>query len=385
MKKIWKILSYILVAALASCITMATVSQDNTPVSVKKLVQLEQMLSEKFIGESDRTKLTDAAADAMVAALGDRWSYYIPADEYNDYLDRMANSYVGIGITITPAEDGSGVEVIQVAVGGPAEEAGIHVGDILIAVEGQAIAGMDTDTVKSMVIGDEGTFVNLTFLRLGKEWDFTVERRRVETPVATGELLENGMGLITIVNFDSRCAKETIAQIDDLLAKGATALIFDVRFNPGGYADELVKVLDHILPEGDLFRTVDFRGKQAVDTSDDKCIQGVPMAVLVNSESYSAAEFFAAALREYEYAIVVGEQTVGKSYFQQTYKLQDGSAVGLSVGKYETPKGVSLAEEGGLTPDILISVTEEEAFEIYAGTMDPMKDPQILAAMKALQ
>jgi len=106
--------------------------------------------------------------------------------------------------------------------------------------------------------------------------------------------------------------------------------------------------------------------------------------VLVNGESYSAAEFFAAALREYGYASVVGEQTVGKGYFQRTYKLNDGSAVGLSVGKYFTPKGVSLAEVGGLTPDVIVSVTEEEAFGIYAGTLDPMEDPQILAAVEAL-
>ena len=108
------------------------------------------------------------------------------------------------------------------------------------------------------------------------------------------------------------------------------------------------------------------------------------MAVLVNGDSYSAAEFFAAALREYDYALVIGEPTVGKGYFQQNYKLEDGSAVNLSVGKYFTPKGVSLAEEGGLTPDVVIKVDEDTAMAIYAGTLDPMEDPQILAAIEAL-
>lgn len=384
MKKLVKFLSYVLVAALASTATLF-LSMDDTPASVQKLGQLEQILTEKFIGEAETELLTDAAAEAMVAALGDRWSYYIPTDEYDAYLERMANSYVGVGITIQPREDGSGIDVVQVSAGGPAEEAGVLPGDILIGVEDQNIVGWTTDEVKAVVVGDEGTFVNLTFLRKGREVTLQVKRRTVKVPVAVGNMLENRMGLITIANFDSRCAEETIAAMDTLLEQGARALIFDVRFNPGGYAHELVKVLDYILPEGELFRTVDFAGKEEVDTSDDHCITGIPMAVLVNGDSYSAAEFFAAALREYDYAIVVGEQTVGKSYFQRTYQLRDGSAVGLSVGKYVTPKGVSLAEEGGLTPDIQVSVTEEEAFGIYAGTIDPMDDPQLVAAMEALQ
>ena len=235
-----------------------------------------------------------------------------------------------------------------------------------------------------MVVGDEGTFVSLTFRRDSREITRDIERRTVKTPVATAEMLDHQVGLISIVNFDERCSEETIGAMEELLKQGARAFIFDVRYNPGGYAHELVKVLDYILPEGDLFRTVDYTGKENVDKSDAKCLTGIPMVVLVNGESYSAAEFFAAALREYGYAIVVGEQTVGKGYFQRSYRLEDGSAVGLSVGKYFTPNGVSLSEEGGLTPDVEIAVTEDEAFGIYADTLEPGQDPQIQAAMTAL-
>lgn len=383
MKKLGRFLSYVLVAALATVATLI-VNVDETPKPIQKLAQLEQILSEKFIGEADTTQMADAAADAMVASLGDRWSYYIPADEYSDYLERMSNSYVGIGITISPLEDGTGIEVIQVAAGGPAEEAGVQVGDVLIKVEGEDITGLTTDVVKDMVVGDEGTFVSLTFRRDSREITLDIERRTVKTPVATAEMLDHQVGLISIVNFDERCSVETIGAMEELLKQGARAFIFDVRYNPGGYAHELVKVLDYILPEGDLFRTVDYTGKENVDKSDAKCLTDIPMAVLVNGESYSAAEFFAAALREYGYAIVVGEQTVGKGYFQRSYRLEDGSAVGLSVGKYFTPNGVSLSEEGGLTPDVEIAVTEDEAFGIYADTLEPGQDPQIQAAMTAL-
>jgi carboxyl-terminal processing protease len=174
-----------------------------------------------------------------------------------------------------------------------------------------------------------------------------------------------------------------VAVIRELMDQGAQGLIFDVRFNPGGYARELVKLLDFLLPEGELFRTVDYAGREQVDYSEADCLD-IPMAVLVNADTYSAAEFFAAALRDYDAAVIVGEQTVGKGYFQNTFALGDGSAVGLSIGKYYTPGGVSL-EGVGITPDVEVDVDEQTLLAIYMGTLDPMEDPQILAAMDALK
>lgn len=383
MKKVWKFLSYVLVAVLASVLTMAlTLLGTGTPSS-SKLDQLADLIEERFIGDVDRTAMEDAAADAMVDALGDRWSYYIAADDYQAYADQMSNSYVGIGVTIQVTEDG-GFLVSKVTDGGSAQEAGIQVGDRMVAVDGESIQGLSTSVVGAMVKGTEGTCVDITLERDGAELTLSVERRQVQVAVATARLLDDGVGLVTISNFDSRCADETIEAIESLLEQGATSLIFDVRNNPGGYASELVKVLDYLLPEGDLFRTVDYAGHENVDRSDADCLENVPMAVLVNGSSYSAAEFFAAALREYEVAVVVGEPTVGKGYFQVTYKLSDGSAVGLSIGKYFTPKGVSLAEEGGLVPDVLVEVDEQTATSIYAGTLEPDQDPQIQAALEAL-
>lgn len=382
MKKVWKALSYVLVAVLASVATMA-VGAGNLEES-SKLDQLADLIEERFIGEADRTEMEDAAAEAMVESLGDRWSYYIPADEYQSHVEQMNNSYVGVGITIQVLEDGSGFEVTKVNEGGPAEEAGMLPGDIIVGVEGQSVLGMESADVKNLVRGEEGTQVLLTVNREGEEISLSVTRKTVQTAVATGQMLEDNVGLVTIANFDSRCADETITAIEELLEHGAESLIFDVRFNPGGYKSELVKVLDYLLPEGPLFRSEDYKGEVIVDESDADCLE-IPMAVLVNGDSYSAAEFFAAALSEYEAAVVVGEQTCGKGYFQTTIQLSDGSAVGLSVGKYSTPNGVSLAEVGGITPDIVVEVDEETAWGIYAQTLDPAGDPQIQAAVEALK
>ena len=388
MKTFQKIMSYIVVAVLSSILTLAVFPEPAaapTAPGISKLDQLEQLILEKFIGEADKTEMEDAAAHAMVAALGDRWSYYIPADEYSDYLDQMNNSYVGVGITIQVKEEEPGFLVTKVNEGGPADQAGMLPGDRIVAVDGTDVRGWEINETSALVKGEENTTVDITVLREGEEITLTVTRMLVITPVATAKMLEGNIGLITITNFDNRCADETIDAMKQLLDQGAEKLIFDVRFNPGGYVSELCQVLDYILPQGDLFRSVDYRGKEQLEVSDKKCIEGVPMAVLINAESYSAAEFFAAALREYDYAIVVGEATTGKGYFQQTTKLNDGSAVGLSMGKYFTPKGVSLAEAGGLIPDVVVEVDEDTLLKIYAGTLDPMADPQILAAIEALK
>lgn len=380
--KILRILSYVLVAVVASAATLF-LALGSIGNDYSKLNQLEDLILDKFIGEADQKVMEDAAANAMVNALGDRWSYYIPADQYAAYMEQMNNAYVGIGVTIQQREDGEGLDVVGVTEGGPAKDAGIQPQDRIVAVDGQRIAGMTLEEVRGMIQGEAETKVGITILREQQEIEFTVMRRQIKTIVATGVMLTEDIGLVTIENFDARCAEETIAAIESLQEQGAKKLIFDVRYNPGGYKHELVRVLDYLLPEGVLFRSELYNGTTEEDTSDAKYLD-IPMAVLVNGDSYSAAEFFAAALRDYEAGIVVGEKTVGKGYFQSTFQLQDGSAVGLSIGKYYTPKGISLAGVG-ITPDVSIKLDDETAAKLYYGQLEPMEDPHVLAAIEALQ
>lgn len=383
MKVCWKILSYVMTVLLTAAITLTICLITFGPNSkgANKLVQLETLIGECFIGEVDVSEMEDAAAIAMVECL-DRWSYYIPADQYQAYQEQMDNAYVGVGITIQLDEESKGFRIKEVTQNGPAREAGIQVDDILIGAAGQDIRGMDTEGVAGLVKGKENTKVELTVLRDGEEKRFTVTRKKVAVTVATGTMLDGGIGLVTIENFDARCAEETIAAIDSLVEQGATAIIFDVRNNPGGFAAEMVEILDYLLPKGELFRTVDYRDREDVQMSDAKYLD-LPMAVLVNRNSYSAAEFFAAALNDYDAAVIVGEQTSGKGHFQNTFELSDGSAVSLSVGKYFTPGGVSL-EGVGITPEVPVAVNEETEALIYYNQLPPAEDPQIQAAIAAL-
>lgn len=374
---ILRLLSYILVAALASCITLLLFCRTT------KLERLQAVIERQFVGEVDTVSMEDAAAAAMIAALGDRWSYYIPASQYQSYQEGKNNAYVGIGISILAREDGTGFDIVKVEPGSSAQEAGILPGDILVAADGQPLAGMATEGPSQIIKGKEGTKVSIVVLRDGTELAFELVRKTILAQVAAGQMLDHNIGYVQIKNFNTNCADQTIAAVEDLLTKGAESIIFDVRNNPGGYVTELVEVLDYLLPEGMLFQSVRSNGIPTDYTSDADCLE-LPMAVLVNGESYSAAEFFAAALKEYDWAIVVGTPTCGKSYFQNTYELRDGSAVGLSVGQYYTPNGVSLAEVGGMVPDVTIEVDAQTASLIYAQALTPEEDPQLQAAVTAL-
>lgn len=395
MKKGWKIVLAILCAfVIAAGSFIAAVQYLNTryaaalsareedsPVQAKA-AEVQEIIETYFIDDYDEDTLADGAASGMVDATGDEWSYYLSADEVAAYEESMANAYVGVGITITEDAEAGGMRVEEVVSGGPAEEAGIRVGDLLLAVEGEDVLPLGIDGTRNLVRGEEGTRVNMHFSRNGTEYDVSVERRSIETPVVTGELLDGSIGYVKIDNFDERSAAETIAFVKDLIGQGAEALLFDVRFNPGGYADELVKVLDYLLPEGDLFRSVDYAGREEVDTSDASCVE-LPMAVLVNEDSYSAAEFFAAALQEYEWATIVGSQTYGKGNFQTAFYLSDGSMVNLSIGKYYTPGGKSLSETG-VTPDVVVDLDDEQYALLYYNALEQADDPQFQAAIDTL-
>lgn len=372
--------SHILVAALAVTVTLL-IWQPEPPT---KLENLQSLIDEKYIGEADAVAMEDAAARAMVDAIGDRWSYYIPAESYAAYQQQKKNAYVGIGITIAVREDNAGFDVLQVEPGGPAQEAGVLPGDILTHAEGQAVVELGTDGAAAIIKGEEGTTVNVTFLRDGQVMELTLERRTIQVAVAEWQMLPENIGYIKINNFNTNCADQTIQAVEELTEQGATALIFDVRNNPGGYVDELVELLDHLLPEGPLFRSENYKGEESVEESDADCVE-LPMAVLFNGNSYSAAEFFAAALEEYDWAITAGDPTSGKGRYQSTYQLGDGSAVNISIGKYTTPNGVDLAEQGGLIPQVLVEVDDETAAMIYAGALDPADDPQLQAAITALK
>ena len=341
------------------------------------------LIRTSFVGEYEESDVIDNAMAGMIAGTGDRWSYYLSPESYQAEMEHRANAYVGIGVTVDYSRE-EGLSIVGVTAGGPAEEAGLQPGELITAVDGVSAAGEDREEAMDLIQGEEGTTVVLTVQdEAGTEREVTVERRNIESDPVSYEMLEGDVGYVKISNFFSRSADGLKAAVDDLQSRGARALVFDVRNNGGGYLDELTAMLDYLLDEGPILQTRSHTGAEEVVESDAACVD-LPMAVLVNADTYSAAEIFAGELQERGVGVIVGVPTSGKGYSQQTFLLPNGGAVGLSTAAYFTGEGVSLIGTG-LTLDREVALTEEQAAQLAAGTLEHGEDPQLQAALELLQ
>lgn len=380
---IWLAGALVLAAIIVTFMTTSFLFLRHRDVPQDKLLEAADLIEASFIGDSDREAMTDAAISAMVESLGDRWSYYLTAEQMEQYRAYESNQYKGLGLVVKSGEDG-GVVIHAVYPVSPAGEAGILPGSRIIRV-----AMVDTrsatlnEALELVRNGIEAGRVELSLQEPdGEMRDVTLIPGYVDTDPVSWAMLPDGLGYIRIENFEDRSGDLAISAAEELCSQGAQGLVFDVRGNPGGQLQQLLKLLDRLLPKGALFISKDIQGKVETEYSDDDCLS-VPMAVLVNSDSYSAAEFFAAALQEYEWATVVGEQTTGKGYAQVTLMLSDGSAIHISTVEYFTPQGKNL-DGTGLTPDLEVDLDEEQRQELAYGTLTPEKDAQLQAARNVL-
>ena len=324
----------------------------------RRYVEIEKIIDDNYIGDADYNELYNAAAAAMVKSIGDKWSYFMNAEEYEAYKLSSSNEYSGIGVSVKVNSSGE-FEVFSVEESSPAANAGIAVGDIITAIDGEDVSDKTLEDVSLLIRSKVNKDFPMTLESGGDTKTVTVACEIIYKNPVSSRLLDGNIGYIKISNFEAGSSENTKKAIEQLLQTGATSFIFDVRNNPGGLLTELVDLLDYILPEGDLFISVDKSGKETVQTSDKVSLKN-KMIVLVNGNSYSAAEFFAAALQEYNWATVVGEPTTGKARSQITLELSDGSAVHISTHKYLTPNRVDLAEAGGVTPDIAVAQDDEK-------------------------
>lgn len=341
------------------------------------------LINTRFVGEYEKDGVTDAAMSGMVAGLNDRWSYYLNPESYAANQERRQNQYVGIGVTVS-YEDERGLLVTIVNEGGPAEKAGLQAGDIIISAEGTSLAGEARYEGVNLIQGEAGTPVSLGIMAAdGTERTVEVAREKLETNPVEYEMLDGNVGYIQVKNFYRRSADGVKAAVDELVGQGAVSLVFDMRNNGGGYLDELTEMLDYLLPEGPIFRSRDRAGNEQVTNSDAHCID-LPMATLVNKSTYSAAEFFGAELQEWGVGVIVGEETTGKGYSQQTYPLPGGGGLGISTGAYFTGQGTSLIGTG-VTLDQECVHTDEENALLKAGKLPRGDDAPLQAAIKLLE
>lgn len=328
-------------------------------VFMSKLNTVRGIVDELYVAEVDWDAAADKASAAIVQSAGDRWSYYMSAEEYAAYMDRSQNSTKGIGVSVRLDEQGRGAYVVSVVPGSPAERAGIKADCVLTVVNGKSLAGFEISEISALIKSQSGEYEILFLNPDGITETAVITNEVVYTSPVSYRMEENSIGYIRIDNFEKGACDDSVAAIEALREQGAESLVFDVRTNPGGQLYELTGLLDYLLPEGEIFVSVSAEGEEEIFYSDENCLS-MPMVVLIDENSYSAAEFFAAALREYEAAALVGMPSTGKARSQQTFKLSDGSAVHISTRNYLTPNRVSLAEEGGLIPDIQVEISGPE-------------------------
>ncbi len=319
--------------------------------------------------DADLSSATDQALGALVDGLGDRWSHYRDEESYQTLKERQDNQYVGIGITVNYERD-EGLNVISVTESGPADQAGIVVGDIIVEVDGYSLSGDGKYSGTDLISGESGTKVELTLLgEDGAYRTVTCTRKSIPKASASGVLLDGQIGYVQLLNFYSGAADSFQQVVDQLVEEGAESLIIDLRDNPGGYVKELTSILDYLLPEGIVYRYKPRWWFESVYRSDEECID-LPFVTIVNTETYSAAELLAAELNEFCGSPVVGEQTSGKGYTQASYSLLNKGSIGLSYATYYTGNGHSLIGEG-IIPDVEVS-------------LDGNEDTQLLAAINLL-
>ncbi len=372
----------LIVAAAFLAFAATYVYMGGESVQKSKYDEAMAIIEQYYVGDYEQEAVEDYALMAMIDGLGDQWSYYMTAEELALYEQDVNNEYSGIGISIEASE--GGIRIVEVMADSPAGRAGVRPGCELMSVEGEAVSGLEASAVGDMVRAalDERGEVSISVQDDGVTEYYTIPEGMVYDPPVKYELLGN-IGYIEVESFDADSGSGIIEACDDLREQGAEGLVFDLRFNPGGLLDELLEVLDYLLPEGDLFLSKTKVGELERERSDADCLP-MPMAVLVNEHSYSAAEFFAAALQEYNWATVVGWQTTGKGYAQITLPLSDGSAVHISAREYFTPNGVSLAGVG-IAPDIAVELEYELMLELYYDSLEREQDTQLQAAFDAVK
>ena len=307
----------------------------------EKLYAIQSSIDSQFLWGSDSEAQMDAICREAVDVLDDKYSYYMTAEEYKEWADKVTGTFSGIGVAFTQDDDGTYV-VNRVMEGGPAELAGMKAGDILLEVDGKSYE--DSNKMAAAIRGDEGTSVEITYKRDGVKKTVSLVRAEVKEISVYSSELDGGYGYIQIASFESETAKQFETELDAMEQKDVKGLVIDLRNNPGGMMDQCIQVADMLLPEAMITYTKDKNGKEETYNSDEHCTD-LPYVVLINGNSASAAEIVAAAIKD-NGGKLVGETTFGKGVIQGTIDLQDGSAMSLTIMEYFSPEGSKIHKKG---------------------------------------
>lgn len=380
----------IITAALTVCITMLVSQQvfsgtlsglSQQRALFDKLYEIDDKIQQYYYGEVDEAALYEGAAQGYVSGLGDPYAAYSGVEDSQLNAAENQGQQVGIGITVVRHPDNGTIYVARVDAEGPARQAGIQPGDEIIRVDGQAVADIGYSQAVELLLGDAGSLVTVVVRTTDEtgaavEVPYSIERTEFTHTSVYAHMIGTA-GYIQITTFDEATTEQFKTAVQSMIDQGATGLIFDVRNNGGGLVDATAAMLDYLLPEGDIISATYADGTTEVLHTSDASEIDLPMAVLTNEQTASAAELFAAAIRDYDKGVLIGSTTYGKGVMQRTYTLSDGSSVRFTIAAFNSPSGENF-NDIGVSPDLQIDLTEDQ--QKYYYLLSDTEDPVIAAA-----
>ncbi len=344
----------------------------------QKLREIDATVTQNYIGTVDDQQLESSIINGYISGIGDKYASYIPPSSYYELQQTQAGVILGAGFEAE--EDSSGyLKITSVYKGSSAELNGVLSGDIITAIDGKSLLSMEPGQALERISGEVGTRLALQLLRDGESISVNLVRQQLEIESVSSRLINENIGYIQITTFNAKTADQFTNAVTSVTNDGAKALIIDVRQNGGGIVSALKPILNQFVPSA-LAATVEYSDgsrKTLIETDSESSID-LPVAVLMDGGTVSAAELFAAVLRDEYGATLIGAQTFGKAVMQNTYEFSDGSALTLSVGKIYTKSGTW--NETGLKPDY----TVELAAGALPGNISDDADAQLQKAIEVL-
>lgn len=346
--------------------------------SYSKVLSLKEFIETNYYKEVDESKVEDGIIKGLFQSLEDPYSVYMSKKEFDDFMTHTKGTYGGIGVIMTPGEDGY-ITVVSPIEDTPGERAGLKSGDKILKVNGKEYSGEKLDEAVAIIKGDPGTKVTLTVYREGKNQPFDVEivREEIRLKTVKSRMLENDLGYIRITMFDEMTSEDFKTQLTQLQKQNMKGLIIDLRNNPGGLLDQCVKIADELLGKTVVVYTQDRSGEREYEYSNAGKIE-VPYVLLVNKGSASASEILSGAVKDTKSGTLIGTTTFGKGLVQRVKALEDGTGFKLTTSQYFTPNGVYIHGKG-IEPDIVVEVPEDETAQ------EEVKDADDIQLQKGIE
>ncbi len=346
-----------------------------------KLSQVEQIVAARYMDSYDETLTMDGILSGFVSA-ADPYGKYLNGTAYQQYLDESNGKYAGLGITVRYISSTGNMKITKVNRGSSADSVGLKAGDIIFKIDGVDITTMSETEAQNLLKGKAGTTTVLSIYRGEESFDKEVTYSEYTASTVSYSVINDTIGYIRFDAFDVNTSSEFKRAFNSLEDDGITSLIFDVRNNKGGTLESVCEVLDSILPKGVIVTVESKSGAKTSSIQSNSKQITMPMTVLINENTYSGAELFAAAIRDYKKGKLIGSKTFGKGVAQQIIPLGDQTAVYLSTQLYYPPSGTSF-DGVGITPDIAVDMSDEDLENFYELTKED--DVQLQAAIDALK